>query len=209
MPFHSNEVEGSIHKPNNWSFANAAAREGATGLVASDVDKFCIQEDNNSVWMLTNHDPVTWKRIDNGGSGGGTSEIFVPMDPNANEGNYRSRDVGGTGSHRFNVYFPTDFASISVLKLIGICSSGAAGSGKDIDLFSDYCGFDEDAQTHQESDTTTTYDFTGKGNKRIEIDLSGVFSVAAPGDVGGVFVDHNGIGGSVDYLGIKLVYNLS
>jgi hypothetical protein len=44
-------------------YANAAARTGASGLTASDVKKVALQTDNNSFWVLTDHDPVTWVQI--------------------------------------------------------------------------------------------------------------------------------------------------
>ena len=44
------------------SFANATDRLNGAGydLVAEDVGKICVQEDDNSHWILMNHDPITW-----------------------------------------------------------------------------------------------------------------------------------------------------
>jgi hypothetical protein len=58
MSLHSSET--TVHVVCNWSYADTAARTGATGLVAADVGKFCHQLDNHTVWMLINHSPVTW-----------------------------------------------------------------------------------------------------------------------------------------------------
>ena len=137
----------------------------------------------------------------------GTKKKFFPADPDANIGDYRAQNVLGTGDHRFNIVVPSDFTSLVSLKLYGICSVGAAGSGKDIDLDTDYAAHDEPYNQHSESDTTTTYDFTGKTDKIISIDLSGVFSSLAAGDFGGVHVDHKSIGGTISYLGVLMEYN--
>jgi hypothetical protein len=60
MALHSEATVGNVHIIYNWTYANAAARTGATGLVAGDVGKFCRQLDDNTIWMLTDDDPVTW-----------------------------------------------------------------------------------------------------------------------------------------------------
>lgn len=54
-----------IHIPYNWPYANAAARTGATGFVATDVGKFARQIDDNSIWLLTDTTP-TWKSVSHG-----------------------------------------------------------------------------------------------------------------------------------------------
>lgn len=77
MAYHSNETVGSIHIPYNWSYADATARLAATGFVAADVGKFARQLDNNTLWMLINHSPITWKQL-NGGSSD-TSAIHVDV----------------------------------------------------------------------------------------------------------------------------------
>lgn len=66
MAFHSNEVVGSIHIPYNWEYADSTARNAATGFSSGDVGKIARQLDNNSLWLLTNEDPITWSQV--GGS---------------------------------------------------------------------------------------------------------------------------------------------
>jgi len=61
-----------IHIAYQWSYANAAARTGATGFVAADVGKLALQSDDNSLWMLTVTTP-TWLFI-----GGGTGPVGLP-----------------------------------------------------------------------------------------------------------------------------------
>lgn len=55
------EAEG-IHQINNWAYADAAARTGASGFTANDLYKIALQEDNNSLWLLTAITP-TWVEI--------------------------------------------------------------------------------------------------------------------------------------------------
>ncbi len=54
---------GEIHRPYNWSYADATARLAATGFVAGDVGKLARQTDDNSLWMLTDDSPITWQSI--------------------------------------------------------------------------------------------------------------------------------------------------
>jgi hypothetical protein len=140
---------------------------------------------------------------------GPTKELFFAgTDYNANVGNIRTRVVVGTGGQRFTFAIPSDFVSLSSVNLIGIISAGAAGASKNIDLSSDYGAIGEAYNLHSESDTATTYDFTGKANQYAAIDLSVVLSSLSANDYVGIFVDHNSIGGDIDYVGIKLVYNI-
>jgi hypothetical protein len=48
--YHDLEVEGSIHKPNNFRYADQATRKSATGLTSNDVDKWALQVDDGSMW---------------------------------------------------------------------------------------------------------------------------------------------------------------
>ena len=83
------------------------------------------------------------------------------------------------------------------------CSSAASISWKkDIDLYSNYHAAGENYNNHSESDTTSTYDFTGMTDKGIEIDISGIFSNIQAGDLCGIQVDHKSIGGAIDYLDV-------
>lgn len=67
MAFHDTEPVGSVHIPYNWTYADASAREGASGLVVGDNGKLSRQLDNNSLWMLTDYSGPTWVLV------GGTS----------------------------------------------------------------------------------------------------------------------------------------
>jgi hypothetical protein len=63
MAFHCELTGLDIHVINTWTYANSAARDAATGFTADDVYKVAIQTDNNSIWMLVDHSPITWKKI--------------------------------------------------------------------------------------------------------------------------------------------------
>lgn len=69
-PLHSRQspTNGGIHVPYAFVYADAAARTGATGLVAADIGKLARQLDDNSLWMLIATTP-TWIVTTGGTSG--------------------------------------------------------------------------------------------------------------------------------------------
>lgn len=125
----------------------------------------------------------------------------------ANDDDYRTSNIGATGNQNYTFYMPSDFVSFVSFKVIGIVSAGAAGSGKDIDLSSTYASVGEPANTHTETDVGTTYTFVS-GQINDEIDLTVVLSTASAGDSIGINVDHNGIGGGLGNLYLRMVYNI-
>jgi hypothetical protein len=76
MTLHGSTPLGQMHVPYNWQYANAAARTGATGFVAADVGKLARQLDDNSIWQLTNHSPITWAQL---GDTSGLAGLFATM----------------------------------------------------------------------------------------------------------------------------------
>jgi hypothetical protein len=64
---HGDSEIGNRHPIENFSYADAAARTGAAGLVAGDVGKVAYQIDTGAYWRLTDDSPVTWVQI--GGTG--------------------------------------------------------------------------------------------------------------------------------------------
>ena len=136
-----------------------------------------------------------------------TKEIFYMAETSSNNGTFRVRSIGGTGAFRFNFFIPADFNTLVSLDLWGIPAAGAAGAGKDIDLTSEYGAVGEASNNHTETDTGTTYDLTGTTQQITAVlDLSIVVTSLAAGDAVGIEVDHNGIGGGIDYLSVRLVY---
>lgn len=59
------------HVAHDFEYADTAAREAATGLVAGDLKKLALQLDNNTLWILTATTP-TWVTVTGSGSGGDT-----------------------------------------------------------------------------------------------------------------------------------------
>lgn len=55
------------HPVNKWAYANAAARTGATGFVATDLNTVAHQQDNDTYWILTATTP-TWLQMLVGGA---------------------------------------------------------------------------------------------------------------------------------------------
>lgn len=90
MAFHKNLVEGSIHQLHNYEYADATARNAASGFVADDVGKVARQVDNGSFWILKSHSPVTWSPM-GGGAGGGARNLlqfdasFAPTDSDSSD----------------------------------------------------------------------------------------------------------------------------
>lgn len=138
---------------------------------------------------------------------GGSFADLYPAETNANYNNYRIRSLGSNGSFRFNFVVPANFTTLASLQLVGAPIGSAAGAGKDIDLFSNYANENESVIQHSESDTSILYDFTGNADQWVHIDISSVFSNLTALDKAGVFVNHMGIGGSINYIGVLIIYS--
>lgn len=139
-------------------------------------------------------------------SSGQTREAFFQIQLANNYNDYRTRGIGSSGTFRLNFSVPTDFGTLTSIEAIVAPTGGSAASGRDIDLFSDYGAIGESTTNHSESDTTITFDFSGSADEWTAMDLSSVFSSLAAGDQCGIFIDHNAVGGTVEYLGIRLIY---
>jgi hypothetical protein len=68
---HSALTGTNIHVPYRFTYANAAARLAEAGAVAGDVGCLALQQDNDSLWMLTDNDPLTWVSV---ADAGGTAQ---------------------------------------------------------------------------------------------------------------------------------------
>lgn len=134
------------------------------------------------------------------------AQKFYAAEYDTTMGDFRVQRIGASAAFPFTFSIPSDFEEIVTLAAIVIPSAGAAGAGRDIDLTSDFGALGELFNANSQSDTTTTYDFTGLTNTLTTINLAPVFSGVAAGDYCGVTIDHNGIGGTIDYLGILLLY---
>jgi len=131
--------------------------------------------------------------------------VYFTVDWNNVYNGFKNRSIAGTGNHDFSFVIPADFKSLVSLKLIGIVTSGSAGSGKSVTLNSTYAKDGESYSQHTESDTDV-YEIAASAGLIGSLDLSAVFTSIEAGDLCGVNVDHNAIGGYVYYLAIELKY---
>jgi len=135
-----------------------------------------------------------------------TKEAFFEPQFGSPSSNYRVRAVGKTSDYNFNFRVPYDFASLISAELIMIVPAAAAEVDSDIDLSSEYGSVGELTNQHSESDTITLYDLSGSAGEFFALDIAPVLSAISAGDFGGINVDHNVLGGTVNYLGIRLRY---
>lgn len=75
-------TERNLQKAHNWEYADATAREAATGFTSADLKKLALQLDDMSLWVLTATTP-TWTQVSGSAGGGGLI--------------YRFTSVGGQG----------------------------------------------------------------------------------------------------------------
>lgn len=121
--------------------------------------------------------------------------------------NMRGLNVGANSALNISFAIPPDFLSIVSVEAIVKVSAGAAQTARNIDLTSNYGGIGESTTTHSETDAAITYDLSGTSGEFFALDISSVFSSLAAGDLCGIELDHNGLGGALDYFFVKLVYN--
>lgn len=86
----------NIHIAYNWTYANAAARTGATGFLSSAVGKFARQLDNNSIWMLVGYSPVVWKFIGGGSSQNIQNNYSASTNPTVTDDSAAGYQVGSS-----------------------------------------------------------------------------------------------------------------
>jgi len=79
MALHQSLGTGNIHIPYQWSYADQAAREGASGFDSGDLYKLARQEDNNTLWMLVATTP-TWVAVSGAGATAFTDLADTPSD---------------------------------------------------------------------------------------------------------------------------------
>jgi len=140
------------------------------------------------------------------GAGGNASIFYLVDNTNTTLNDYRVLNVSSSGNLRLTFRVPDDFATLVKLVVIGNADTGGGGAGKNIDLFSDYATIGEAFNNHSESDVGSTFN-TGIVNQFFELDISGVFTSLAAADMGGIFIDHQAIGGGIRYLGLLLEYS--
>ena len=81
---HDDIALGHVHLAYNWTYADATAREAATGFVSADVGKLARQLDDDSLWMLAEYSPIAWASV--------SATIPDSLPPSGTAGG----DLGGT-----------------------------------------------------------------------------------------------------------------
>lgn len=128
--------------------------------------------------------------------------FYTATNYDANFGDYRVQNISGTGAFRFTFDVPDNF--VSLVSLVMRCIAQADVVDESIELFSDYGTPGELFDANSEDDTTSLFSFTE--DEIAELDISSVFTNLAAGQSCGVFIDHKGIGTSIKYLGVRMVY---
>jgi hypothetical protein len=81
MSLHKNLPYTEVHGVYAFTYVNAAARTAATGFTADDVGKLALQTNDNTLWLLTDDSPVTWKDISQGSA---TGDVVGPASSSDN-----------------------------------------------------------------------------------------------------------------------------
>jgi hypothetical protein len=102
------------HAPHNWEYADATAREAATGFVPEDIGRQALQLDDFSRWTLIDDDPATWQSdaIATAGAGG----LGDVVGPASSVDNALARFDSTTGKliQNSNLTLPDDAATTEV-----------------------------------------------------------------------------------------------
>jgi hypothetical protein len=96
-------TDQGIHIPYQWTYDDETEREAASGLVSTDVGKLARQLDDNSLWMLTDDDPVTWKAV-GGGSYPATVATVALTDQTADISDTNLDNTTEAGTYLINYY---------------------------------------------------------------------------------------------------------
>lgn len=97
---HSELTGQENHAIHVWEYADAAAREAATGFTASDEKKLALQLDDMSYYVLAAASPVEWVAV--GGASGAASPAMHPPQY------LQSSNVGMGASHIMHGYDPVN-----------------------------------------------------------------------------------------------------
>jgi hypothetical protein len=123
-------------------------------------------------------------------------------------GNYAVASVSTNGSASITFQIPHNWVSWNTLELLLHPSPAAAGTGKDIDLSLSWAGVGEARNINTGSDTTSLYNLA-VADQIYAIDLTTVLNGSIdPRDLVGLKITHNGVGGTINYHGIYMNWNI-
>jgi len=139
-----------------------------------------------------------------------TREFFVPtIDSNGTFGTGTGTPLAhyiDSGEEALIVFaVPADFSSITEAVIVVIPGNNAVSSW-DIDLETNYGADGEAYTTHNETDTSSTYDFSTADSKWKEIDISGLLSSLAANDYVHVEIENNQTD-DLAVLGVRFKYS--
>jgi phage-related tail fiber protein len=120
MSLHKSLGATDIHIVYAYTYANTAARTGATGFVPADVGKVAWQQDDNTFWVLIDDSPTTWTAM---GGGGGVSD--------GDKGDITVSGTGTTWTIDNNTVTNAKLRDSSALSVIGR-SANSSGDPADI-----------------------------------------------------------------------------
>lgn len=135
-----------------------------------------------------------------------TKMQIYPADTLSNMDDLRTRQIAGPGNFNFNFCVPSDFGSLVSLVALGIPSVGAAGPARVFDLSSTYGVAPDSAFDSIVESGSIQLDLTGRADIWTNIDLSSVVTQLAADVFGGVNINHQAIGGAIDYVELRLFY---
>ena len=134
----------------------------------------------------------------------GVVEVNPASNTSAARAPYATRSAGSTAQTYFSFIVPLNYTSADTAKIYGI--AGATAGGLDIDVIINFADpLTETYNANSASDTSTVYATTI--DEFLIIDFTALLSGVNAGDVVGVNVDHNGIGQTIYYTVLELLYN--
>jgi len=115
----------------------------------------------------------------------------------------RTRTVAAGGAARFMFATPQDFASVVSLDLL--MQPAATNAVANIDLLSQYGAIGASVISLSTSNNAILYSLVATQIKAL--DIVSVFPALAAGQNCGILIQHNAIGGTAEYFGVRLRYN--
>lgn len=75
---HANSTGANVHTPITYTYTDEIDRNAASGFTSADVGKFAWQQDEDSIWILTDDSPATWAQVgQSAGSGTVTDDLLA------------------------------------------------------------------------------------------------------------------------------------
>ncbi len=136
-----------------------------------------------------------------------TKSHRTPVDAGSNSSNERTRNIGSTANYNLNFSVPTDFNTLVAAYAVGYVSAGAAQTNRDIDMDVNFNnGIGQLQNQFTASDTGTTFDLSTYSGRRYHLDFSSLLTGITAGATGGINIDHNVLGGIIEYKETVIEY---